>query len=154
VRGHWVSGSWDLGGASTRSSALAIMPAAASLNRSEARAGPSPQQARRGKRRVRVAASEARRGPDPFPGRRFAGLGWQRRIVEGPAARGLPWSLPSMRRETKRRTVETVVRAALRGLAMAVVIALTLAGPADAQGQWVRVDGRVQWLSGQKMMLI
>ena len=33
------------------------------------------------------------------------------------------------------------------------VLALALAGPASAQ-RWVRVDGRVQWLSSQTMMLI
>ena len=42
------------------------------------------------------------------------------------------------------------------GVAIALgvaVVALALAGPASAQ-RWVRVDGRVQWLSSQTMMLI
>jgi len=43
-----------------------------------------------------------------------------------------------------------------RGVALALgvaVVALALAGPAAAQ-RWVRVEGRVQWLSSQTMMLI
>ena len=42
------------------------------------------------------------------------------------------------------------------GVAIALgvaVVALALAGPASAQ-RWISIDGRVQWLSSQTMMLI
>jgi hypothetical protein len=46
-----------------------------------------------------------------------------------------------------------VVELALAGLALSVLL-LTSPTTVPAQGQYTRIDGRVQWIAGEKMMLI